>query len=186
MVISNCFYCFMKVISCIICLFHWSATFSMRWVVSSWDENGGLLLLVWGGEFVPQRSWGVSGSLFTMMRRWIIRSAGRCGVSRHVDIASDCQGRQRAGGGAGVVLLLLCVNRKQLRWFSLVPSLWRFFPTHPTGRISRPEKIPWGSGKHCWGNRQLLHDGKLFLKTSLRTVDVSWAFLCHVRATLHI
>lgn len=155
-----------------------------------------------GGEFVPQMSWGVSGSLFTMVRRWIIRSAGRCRVSRNVGIVSDCQGRKRAevlsleclpgleiGGKPGVVLLLLCVNRNQLRCFSLVPSLWRvffFFPAHPTGRISRPGKIPGGSGRHCWGNRQLLYYGKLFLKTSLRTVNVSLAFLCHVRATLHI
>lgn len=40
----------MKVVGCMICLFHWSATFSMRWVVSSRDENGRLLLLVWGGR----------------------------------------------------------------------------------------------------------------------------------------
>lgn len=89
---------------------------------------------------MPQMSLGVSGSLFTMMRRWIIRSAGRCRVSRNVGIVSDCQGRKRAevlsleclpgleiGGKPGVVLLLLCVNRNQLRCFSLVPSLWRVF-----------------------------------------------------------
>lgn len=55
-------------------------------------------------------------------------------------IVSDCQGRKRAevlsleclpgleiGGKPGVVLLLLCVNRNQLRCFSLVPSLWSVF-----------------------------------------------------------